>query len=164
MQRARDIRLLTGAVDPDTRGALADKLHAHRRRFGIPLAGEMDDLHKANFMLRERDGDLRYVDEEGVAVRPRFAGLASLVKTADQEEHWRAFRRGYARVGDASLITPEYTEYVVLVDTLRKVANKLRRGDRLDAERRSKLPAEIEDLRRIAHRSAPSLDFGVFRG
>jgi hypothetical protein len=164
LQSARDLRLLAGAVDPDTRGALADKLRAYRRRFGVPLAVEMDDLHKANFMLRERDGDLRYVDEEGVAVRPRFTGLASLVKTADREEHWHAFRRGYGRVRDASLITPEYTEYVVLLDTLRKVANKLRSGDGLDAERRSKLPAEIEDLRRVAHRATPSLDFGFFRG
>ena len=78
----------------------------------------MDDLHKANFMLRPRDGDLRYVDEEGVAVRPRFTSLASLVKTADREEHWRLFRaRLRTSSRDASAITPEYTEYVVLLDT-----------------------------------------------
>jgi len=164
LQRARDLRLLAGAVDPETRGALADKLQVYRRRYGVPLAVEMDDLHKANFMLRERDGDLRYVDEEGVAVRPRFTGLASLVKTADREEHWQAFRRGYGQVRDASPITPEYTEYVVLLDTLRKVANKLRTAEQLDEERRSKLPAEIEDLRRVVHRKTPSLDFGFFRG
>ena len=37
-------------------------------------------------------------------------------------------------------------------------------NQQLDAERRSKLPAEIEDLRRVVHRATPSLDFGFFRG
>jgi hypothetical protein len=115
-------------------------------------------------MLRERDGDLRYVDEEGVAVRPRFTSLASLVKTADMEPHWQAFRRGYARVRDAAPITPEYTEFVVLLDTVRKVANKVRSAAHLDLERLSKLPAEIEDLRRVVRRVTPSLDFGFYRG
>jgi hypothetical protein len=166
IQLARDQALLArgNVLDPATRVALVAKLRAHRRRFGSPVAVEMDDLHKANFMLRERDGDLRYVDEEGVAVRPRFTSLASLVKTADREEHWRLFRAGYAAVADAARITPEYTEYVVLLDTVRKVANKVRSGAALDAERRSKIPAEIDDLRRLVDRSAPSLDFGFYRG
>jgi hypothetical protein len=164
LQLFRDLRLLARApaVDPGTRGALLGKLRAHRRRFGLPLAVEMDDLHKANFMLRERDGDLRYVDEEGVAVRPFLTSLASLAKTADRREHWEAFRAGYARVRDASAITPEYTEYVVLVDTARKVANKLRSAGRLHERRLSKLPAEIEDLRRVVHRDAPSPGGGFF--
>jgi hypothetical protein len=161
-----DLRLLAraGVIDGATRSALVRKLRAHRRRYGFPVAVEMDDLHKANFMLRERDGDLRYVDEEGVAVRPLLTSLASLVKTADRKEHWEAFRAGYARVSDASAITPEYTEYVVLVDTARKVANKVRSANRLDDARLSKLPAEIEDLRRVAHRETPDLDFGFYRG
>ena len=166
VQLARDSALLTRSqvLEPAARVALVRKLRVHRRRFGLPVAVEMDDLHKANFMLRPRDGDLRYVDEEGVAVRPRFTSLASLVKTADREEHWRLFRAGYDAVADASAITPEYTEYVVLLDTVRKVANKVRGGRALDAERRSKLPAEIDDLRRLAERTAPSLDFNFYRG
>lgn len=166
IQLARNVALLAraGVLEPATRVALVRKLRVHRHRHGFPVAVEMDDLHKANFMLRERDGDLRYVDEEGVAVRPRFTSLASLVKTADREDHWQAFRRGYATVADASAITPEYTEYVVLLDTVRKVANKVRSGSDLDSERRSKLPAEIGDLRRLVARDAPSLDFGFFRG
>jgi len=166
LRLARDLRLLAraGVIDGATRSALARKLRAHRRRYGLPVAVEMDDLHKANFMLRERDGDLRYVDEEGVAVRPLLTSLASLVKTADREEHWQAFRAGYGRVSDASAITPEYTEYVVLVDTARKVANKVRSASRLDDARLSKLPAEIEDLRRVVHRETPDLDFGFYRG
>jgi hypothetical protein len=166
VQLARDQTLLARAdvLEPATRLALVKKLRAHRRRFGLPVAVEMDDLHKANFMLRERDGDLRYVDEEGLAVRPRLTSLASLVKTADREEHWRRFREGYASVADASAITPEYTEYVVLLDTVRKVANKVRSGAALDAERRSKIPAEIDDLRRLVERGAASLDFHFYRG
>lgn len=166
LRLARDLRLLAraGVIDGATRDALVAKLRAHRRRLGFPVAVEMDDLHKANFMLRERDGDLRYVDEEGVAVRPLLTSLASLVKTADRREHWEAFRAGYARVRDASAITPEYTEYVVLVDTARKVANKVRSAERLDGSRLSKLPAEIEDLRRVVHREAPDLDWWFYRG
>jgi hypothetical protein len=85
------------------------------------------------------------------------------VKSADRKEHWEAFRAGYAGVRDASAITPEYTEYVVLVDTARKVANKLRSAGRLAARRLSKLPAEIDDLRRVAQRDAADLDWGFHR-
>jgi hypothetical protein len=67
-------------------------------------------------------------------------------------------------VRDAAPITPEYTEYVVLVDTVRKVANKLRSAPRLDPERLGKLPAEIDDLRRVALREDTSLDWGFYRG
>jgi hypothetical protein len=50
------------------------------------------------------------------------------------------------------------------VDTARKVANKVRSAERLDGSRLSKLPAEIEDLRRVVHREAPDLDWGFYRG
>jgi hypothetical protein len=164
-QLVRDLRLLrAGTLDAPAARAVRAKLRAGRRRFGLPLAVELDDIHKANLMLRPRDGDLRYVDEEGVGVRPLFTSLASLVKTADEREHWEAFRVGYARLRDASAITPEYTEYVVLQDTLRKVANKVRAGKRLGADRRAKLPAEIEDLRRVAFQQAPNLDWHFYRG
>jgi|GEM_PF-4086946 len=165
-QTARDLRLLvrSGTLDRETRAAVAAKLRAGGRRFGLPVAVELDDIHKANLMLRARDGDLRYVDEEGVAVRPLFTGLASLVKTADRRAHWEAFRAGYGRVRDAAPLTPAYTEYVVLQDTLRKVANKVRAGARLDPERRAKLPAEIGDLRRVALQAAPTLDWDFYRG
>ncbi|HEX2484378.1 MAG TPA: hypothetical protein VHQ66_03710 [Myxococcota bacterium] len=165
LQLARDLRLLrAGTLDGVSARAVAAKLAAGRRRFGLPLAVELDDIHKANLMLRPRDGDLRYVDEEGVAVRPLFTSLASLVKTADKREHWEAFRAGYARLRDASVITPEYTEYVVLQDTLRKVANKVRAGAKLGDERRAKLPFEIDDLRRVAFQETPNLDWDFFRG
>lgn len=165
VQLARDLHLVrTRTLDAAAGTAVDAKLRAGRRRFGLPLAVELDDIHKANLMLRPRDGDLRYVDEEGVAVRPLFSSLASLVKTADKREHWEAFRAGYARLREPSAITPEYTEYVVLQDTLRKVANKVRAGSRLNAERRAKLPFEIEDLRRVAFQESPNLDWDFFRG
>jgi hypothetical protein len=165
VQLARDLHLLRGGtLDAAAGEAVARKLAAGRGRFGLPLAVELDDIHKANLMLRPRNGDLRYVDEEGVAVRPLFSSLASLVKTADKREHWEAFRAGYARLRDPAVITPEYTEYVVLQDTLRKVANKVRAGARLGAERRAKLPFEIDDLRRVAFQESPNLDWDFFRG
>lgn len=165
VQLARDLRLLRrGTLDEPSWQAVRAKLRAGARRFGLPLAVELDDIHKANLMLRPSDGDLRYVDEEGVAVRPLFSSLASLVKTADEREHWEAFREGYASRRDASAITPEYTEYVVLQDTLRKVANKVRAGKRLGAERRAKLPFEVDDLRRVAFQEVPSLDWHFYRG
>lgn len=165
-QRARDLWRVraSGALAPEALLALRGKLSEYGRRFGLPIALELDDLHKANLMLRESDGDLRYVDEEGVAVRPLGTSLASLVKTADRQEHWDAFRAGYARVRDPGWITPAYTEYVVLLDTLRKVANKLRASGQLGAERLEKLPAEIEDLERVAVRSEPRLDWQFHRG
>jgi hypothetical protein len=165
VQLERDLRLLrSGTLDAAAGRAVLAKLRAGRRRFGLPLAVELDDIHKANLMLRPSDGDLRYVDEEGVAVRPLFTSLASLVKTADRREHWEAFRAGYGRLRDPAAITPEYTEYVVLQDTLRKVANKVRAGKRLGPDRRAKLPFEIEDLRRVAFQEAPSLDWHFYRG
>jgi hypothetical protein len=166
-QIERDLRVLRRAetLRPESQRAAERGFRSGRRRFGLPVDLELDDLHKANLMVRDRDGDLRFVDEEGVAVRPLLTSLASLVKTADREDHWRAFRAGYvAERGEPGLITPEYTAYVVLIDTVRKVANKVRSAHKLDAERREKLPAEIDDLERVLAHEEASLDWGFHRG
>ncbi|MGI9432553.1 MAG: hypothetical protein ACR2PQ_10085, partial [Myxococcota bacterium] len=165
-QIARDLTALRHAqtLKPEIQRAAEEGIAAGRARFGLPVALELDDLHKANLMLRERDGDLRFVDEEGVAVRPLLTSLASLVKTADRQAHWQEFRDGYEAVRDPSLITPEYTGYVVLIDTIRKVANKVRAADALDSERREKLPAEIDDLERVVSQERAGLDWGFHRG
>jgi len=165
-QIARDLRALrrVATLRPEVQSAAEAGIDAGRARFGLPVSLELDDLHKANLMLRDRDGDLRFVDEEGVAVRPLFTSLASLVKTADREVHWWAFREGYATVRDPGAITPEYTAYVVLIDTVRKVANKVRAAGSLDAERREKLPAEIDDLERVISHDGSSPDWGFHRG
>jgi len=165
-QIARDLTALRRAqtLKPEIQRAAEEGIAAGRSRFGLPVALELDDLHKANLMLRERDGDLRFVDEEGVAVRPLLTSLASLVKTADRQAHWQEFRDGYETVREPSLITAEYTGYVVLIDTIRKVANKVRAADALDSERREKLPAEIDDLERVVLREGADLDWGFRRG
>lgn len=165
-QLSRDLRRLGASdrVEASVLDALRTKCAHHSRAFGLPVAVELDDLHKGNFMVREVDGDLRYVDEEGVAIRPLGTGLASLAKTADQEAHWEAFRTGYASISDPAFITPAFTEYVVLLDTIRKVAHKLRGTEALGAERLEKLPEEIEDLRRLAERETASVAFELYRG
>ena len=165
-QIARDLRALRRAATlrPEVQEAAEGGIASGLARFGLPVALELDDLHKANLMLRASDGDLRFVDEEGVALRPLLTSLASLVKTADREAHWQQFRTGYGSVRDPSPITPDYTAFVVLIDTVRKVANKVRTADVLDAERREKLPAEIDDLERVVLRDDADLDWGFHRG
>jgi hypothetical protein len=165
-QIERDLRALAraGTLRPEVQRAAEAGIAGGRARFGLPVALELDDLHKGNLMLRDRDGDLRFVDEEAVAVRPLLTSLASLVKSADRETDWQAFRCGYASVRDPDPITPEYTAYVVLIDTVRKVANKVRAADALDAERREKLPAEIDDLERVVAHDGSDPDWGFQRG
>jgi len=163
-QFLRDVRELEGVVAGETLGAVKAKFRSCRRRYGLPVALELDDIHKANLMISERAEGLRFVDEEAVAVRPLGVGLASLVKTAPEEAHWRAFRSGYARVASPDFLTPEYTEYVLLQDTVRKVAFKLRRSRALDSERREKLDAELDDLREVAHRATPRTGWEFRRG
>ena len=40
----------------------------------------------------------------------------------------------------------------------------MRSAERLDGARLSKLPAEIDDLRRVVLREAPNLDWWFYRG
>lgn len=152
----RDLALLrrTRTIPPaSSRGALR-KFRAHFRRFGLPIALELDDLHKGNVMLRECDGDLRYVDEEGVGLRPKGAALASLMKTASSRRHWQLFRDGYAEVADAGFLTEAYTEYLLLLDAVRRVARKVR-----TRSREEKLPREIGELREMADQEEVALDW-----
>jgi hypothetical protein len=121
------------------------KWRAHRARFGLPVELEHDDLHKGNWLLRDADGDRRYVDEEGVGLRPLGTGLASLLKTATRSRTWRLYRAGWAELGDAGVFTEEYTEYVLLMDAVRRVAHKLRTEARVE-----KLPREIAELREMS--------------
>jgi hypothetical protein len=143
----RDLVLLRrrGVVSAATaRGALA-KYRSHHRRYGLPVGLELDDLHKGNWMLRESDRDLRYVDEEGIGLRPLGTGLATLLKTATRTRTWERYRIGWAEVADASFLTMPYTEYLVLMDTVRRVAHKVRTEGRLE-----KLPDEVAQLRELA--------------
>ena len=168
IQLARDLRASraracssAGARRPDAASCAATS-----RAFGLRSPSEMDDLHKANFMLRDADGDLRYVDEEGVAVRPLFTSLASLLKTADAARALggvpHGLRLGRATRRASRRSTPSTS---CCVDSARKVANKLRSRDAASTpSAAAKLPAEIDDLRRVALRSEPSLDFDFYRG
>jgi len=157
----RDLSLLASRnVIPRASAAGAKrKFDAYHTCLGLPLALELDDIHKGNWMLRESDGAMRYVDEEGVGLRPRGMGLASLLKTATRIHTWRLYKRGYAELGDASFITMPYTEYLLLIDTVRRVAHKVR-----TATRPEKLPTEVSHLRAMSDTPDLSLDWRFPKG
>ncbi len=132
-------------LEPPVMQRIEDKIRRHRVRFGLPLALELDDVHKGNLMWHAERDDLRYVDEEGVGYRLRGVSLATLLKTATSSEALEGFRAGYARVGDARWIVRPYMELVLLLDALRRAALRLRTATRME-----KLPEELDELRAIA--------------
>lgn len=152
----RDLALLrrTGTLPAASCEGAARKYRAHRARFGLPIALELDDFHKGNVMIRESDGDLRYVDEEGVALRPKGTGMASFLKTANRQATQEYYRMGYESIAPADFITPAYTEYLLLMDAVRRVAFKVRAEVRL-----RKLPREVAELRAMADHAGISLDW-----
>lgn len=145
-QLARDLALLASreVVPVATLRTLRSKLAERRTRFGLPFELELDDVHKANFMIAPDEGDLRYVDEEAIGIRPRGLALATLLKTANLSETLESFREGYDSEADASWIEPAYVEYLLLLDAVRRVAHKIRNEVRL-----AKLPEEVAELAAI---------------
>lgn len=139
---------------PDALATLRARAREHRRRDGIPVALELDDQHKGNFLTHDEDGDLRYVDEEGVRLHPRGMGLATLLKTATRRILLDHYREGYGEVADAAFLTDAYTEHLLLLDTVRRAALRLRTGRRSD-----RLPAELGHLREIAARPPGDLSW-----
>ncbi|MCP5055386.1 MAG: hypothetical protein GY937_01535 [bacterium] len=123
-------------------------------RYGLPLELELDDVHKDNFMWREEDDDLRYVDEEAIGLAPRGLSMATLLKTANLSDTLEAYREGYAAEADASWIEPGYVEWLLLQDALRRVAHKLRSGLRPE-----KLPDEVAELRAMANTREIALEW-----
>lgn len=144
---ARDLALLRRrrALPPEELGALRDRARAHLRRRGLPVALELDDQHKGNFVVREADGDLRYVDEEGVRLAPLGMGLATLLKTAKRRFLLDDYREGYGEEGDPERLDDAHVELLLLLDAVRRVALRLRTGRRPD-----RLPDELGHLRAIA--------------
>ena len=141
-----------GVLEPPVMQRIEEKLRRHRARFGLPLALELDDVHKGNLMWHPERDDLRYVDEEGVGYRLRGVSLATLLKTATSSDALEAFRMGYARAGDARWIVRPYVELVLLLDALRRSALRLRSATRME-----KLPEELDELRAIAADEAGQL-------
>ncbi|MDX1649092.1 MAG: hypothetical protein R3263_04490 [Myxococcota bacterium] len=144
---ARDLALLRrrGVLPPEDLAALRARARAHLRRRGLPVALELDDQHKGNFVIREIDGELRYVDEEGVRLGPLGIGLATLLKTARRRFLLDDYREGYAEIRDVRRLDDPYVEFLLLLDAVRRVALRLRTGRRPD-----RLPDEIGHLRAIA--------------
>ncbi len=156
-----DLRAIaaTGLVDAPTHARALAKYQAHHGRFGMPVALELDDLHKGNWMLRESDGAMRYVDEEGVGLRPKGTGLASLLKTVTRTNPWYRYKLGYSEYADAEFLSWPYTEYLLLIDTVRRVAHKAR-----TEAREEKLPDEVAHLRAMAATPELALDWRFPKG
>ena len=123
-------------------------------RYGVPVELELDDVHKDNFMWRSEGDDLRYVDEEAIGLAPRGLSMATLLKTANLSDTLEAYREGYAAEGDASWFEPGYVEWLLLQDAVRRVAHKLRSGQRLE-----KLPDELAEIRAMADARGVALDW-----
>jgi hypothetical protein len=137
-----------GLVDADTTARARAAFRTWVRHHGTPISLDLWDTHKANFML-EPDGRLRYVDEEGLAYTLKGMGLAKLLAKPGvrpyqpkREAEWQAFCGGYAQIANAAFLTPDYRNYVRLVELVRSIASKVRRERRLD-----KVGDEARELR-----------------
>ncbi|MCP5066331.1 MAG: hypothetical protein GY946_07155 [bacterium] len=146
-RRVADLARVARSSQLPWRSVLRVSFKALRRllRYGLPIELELDDVHKDNFMWRQQDDDLRYVDEEAIGLAPRGLSLATLLKTANLSDTLDAYREGYATEADASWVEPGYVEWLLLQDALRRVAHKLRSGLRPE-----KLPDEVAEISAIA--------------
>lgn len=148
--------LIEGSAARQATRKVADRVDQH----GLPVSLEMDDLHKGNFLLREPSASsgseagpaMRYVDEQGLALRPLGMGLASLLKTATRSRSWHEYCEGYAEIEAPPMRDPERVELLLLLDAVRRAARKHRHADRLD-----KLPDELEAVRAITSTPEVSL-------
>lgn len=133
---------------------IARKTLRRLAKYGIPIELELDDVHKDNFLWRPEDDDLRYVDEEAVGLAPRGLSMATLLKTANLSDTLEAYRAGFAEQGDAQWMVPGYVEWLLLLDAVRRVSHKLRRGVRPE-----KLPDEIAEIQSMADARGAVLDW-----
>ncbi len=146
-----------GVVDVDTAARARAAFRIWVRRHGTPISLDLWDTHKANFML-EPGGRLRYVDEEGLAYTLKGMGFAKLLakpgvryRQPKRLAEWEAFRAGYAQVADADLLTPDYLDYVRLVELVRSIHSKVRLERRLD-----KVGDEARELREFLAEVKPA--------
>jgi hypothetical protein len=149
LQFARHLAALR-RVDRELEAGLARLARGWRRRYGVPVALELRDAHKANFVI-DRDGDLRYVDEDGLMYAMRGMGLGKLLAdpgsrpgSPKRTREWYQFCEGYTQLADGRFLTPEYCAYARLLELVRSVEFKLRRGRRLH-----KVEDELAELREL---------------
>lgn len=123
---------------------------AWNRGFGVPVALELRDAHKANFMI-DTVGALRYVDEDGLMYAMRGMGLGKLLAdpgarpgSPKRTFEWYAFCEGYSEAGDAGYLSPEYCAYARLMELVRSVEFKHRTEGRVH-----KVDDELDELREL---------------
>jgi hypothetical protein len=132
-RRELDLLRRLGWVDEVIHERLGDLFEAGLRECGTPICLDLLDLHPGNLMVNG-EGDLRYVDELGLAYCMRGLGVGKLLGRRGREVHWHAFREGYSEVADASTLTPEYFHFVRIVAGVRaavKKANNVAQSDKL---------------------------------
>ena len=155
LERLQRARLLTRVQVRSLRDKLERRIETH----GFEVSLEMDDLHKGNFMRRPGDGTLRYVDEQGLALRPRGMGLATLLKTATRSRSWLQYCEGYGEVAPSPFLDPERVEVLLLIDAVRRAARKHHHRQRLE-----KLPETLDALHALAGTPGVALRWCFPRG
>ena len=149
VQFHRHLRALR-ATHPGLARRAARAWRTWSRAFGLPVALELRDAHKANFMIDAR-GSLRFVDEDGLMYAMRGMGLGKLLAdpgarpgSPKRTREFYSFCEGYSEAGDASYLTPEYCAYARLMELVRSIEFKRRtagRTHKVDEEL-----AELEEL------------------
>jgi hypothetical protein len=128
-------------IDPGVYERLGELFALGLRECDTPIRLELRDLHMGNLMLNEA-GDLRFVDELGLAYCMQGLGIGKLLRRPGREALWPEFRAGYAEVADAGALTPEYLHFVRIVAGVHAAARKVH-----DDSRRAKLLKVSEGLR-----------------
>jgi hypothetical protein len=149
LQLVRQLRVLA-RVDAGLARQVRAQMTRWRGSYGIPVALELWDTHKANFLIGG-DGRLHYVDEDGLHYAMQGMGLGKLLAdpgvrpgSPKRTREWYAFCEGYAQVGDAGFLTPEYCAYARLLELIRSIEFKLRKDQRVH-----KLDDELAELREL---------------
>ncbi len=149
VQFRRHIRSLRRS-DPELAARTRSRWKMWHREFGLPVALELRDAHKANFMI-DRTGALRYVDEDGLMYAMRGIGLGKLLAdpgarpgSPKRTFEWYAFCEGYSEAGDAGYLSPEYCAYARLMELVRSIEFKGRTEGRL-----YKVDEELDELREL---------------
>ncbi|MBR9700717.1 hypothetical protein GOV11_02530 [Candidatus Woesearchaeota archaeon] len=105
----------------------AKRLHKHLlSKIDVQLALEVFDLHGGNIMINDKS-KLIFVDDGGIEHRVKGMGFAKLCSVIDEKAE-KEFVEGYKEIEDGSHLTGDYMKFVHLIEVVRSLAFKTRRG------------------------------------